>query len=113
MGKGCVPYIVWQAAGHCVAFSGVCPVMEEKHLCISNALFIGTSSSAARCTFVYRVTHQVVPKLLIQGQCKSHSGLESRVWEQPDVSPCTSSSPLVTVKLTQLIITLVCFLAPL
>ena len=35
----------------------------------------------------YRVTHQVVPKLLIRAQCNSHRGPESRVREQPDVSP--------------------------
>ena len=38
---------------------------------------------------MYRVTHQVVPKLSIQGLCNSHTGPESRVWEQLDVSPCT------------------------
>ena len=37
---------------------------------------------------LYRVTHQVVPKLSIHGLCNSHTGPESRVWEQPDVSPC-------------------------
>ena len=39
----------------------------------------------------YRMTHQVVPKLSIQGQFYNHTGPESRVWEQPDVSvsPCT------------------------
>ena len=36
------------------------------------------------------MTRQVVPKLSIQGQFKSHSGPESRVWEQPDVAPCTT-----------------------
>ena len=34
------------------------------------------------------MTHQVVPKLSIRGLCNSHTGPESRVWEQPDVSPC-------------------------
>ena len=38
---------------------------------------------------MYRVTHQVVPKLSIQGLCNSHTGPESRVWEQLDVTPCT------------------------
>ena len=36
------------------------------------------------------VTHQVVPKLFIQGLCNSHTGPELRVWEQSDVSPCTA-----------------------
>ena len=31
------------------------------------------------------MTHQVVPKLFIQGQCKIHSGPESRNWEQPEL----------------------------
>ena len=35
----------------------------------------------------YRVTHQVVFKLSIQGHYNNHIGPESRVWEQPDVSP--------------------------
>ena len=39
--------------------------------------------------YIYRVTHQVVPYLSNQGLCNSHTGPESRVWEQPDVSPCT------------------------
>ena len=43
--------------------------------------------SAIMSLYQYRVTHQVVPKLSIQGQCKSHSSPESRVWEQTDVSP--------------------------
>ena len=37
----------------------------------------------------YRVTHQVVPKLSIQSLSNSHTSPESRVWEQPDVSPST------------------------
>ena len=36
------------------------------------------------------MTHQVVPKLSIQGLCNSHTGPESIVWEQPDMSPCTT-----------------------
>ena len=39
----------------------------------------------------YRVTHQVVPKHLIHGRYGLYIGHESCVWEQRDVSPCTSS----------------------
>ena len=35
---------------------------------------------------VYRVTHQVVPKLSAQGLFNSHNSPESRVWEQPDAT---------------------------
>ena len=38
---------------------------------------------------LYRVTHQVVPKLFIQGLCNIHTCPESRVREQPVVSACT------------------------
>ena len=37
---------------------------------------------------IYRVTHQVVCKLSIQGLCNIHKGPEPRLWDQPDVSPC-------------------------
>ena len=36
----------------------------------------------------YRVTHQVVPKLYIQGCYYFYIGPELRDCEQPDVSPC-------------------------
>ena len=34
------------------------------------------------------MTHKVVPKLSIQGRYGFYIGPESRVWVQPDVSPC-------------------------
>ena len=37
---------------------------------------------------LFRVTHQFVPKLLIQGHYGYYIGPEARVSEQPDVSPC-------------------------
>ena len=43
------------------------------------------------------MTHQVVPKLSIQGRYGCYIGPEYRDWEQPDVSPCTKSVP-VSVK---------------
>ena len=36
----------------------------------------------------YRMMHQVVPTLSIQGRYGFNIGPEPRVWEQPDVSPC-------------------------
>ena len=35
------------------------------------------------------MTHQVVLKLSVQGRYGCYKGPESRVWEQPDVAPCT------------------------
>ena len=37
---------------------------------------------------MYRLTHQVVPKVLVQGRNGCYIGPDSRVGEQPDVSPC-------------------------
>ena len=37
---------------------------------------------------LYRVTRQVVPKLSAQGRYGCNKGPESRLWEQPDLSPC-------------------------
>ena len=52
----------------------------------------------------YRVIHQDVPKLSIQGLCNSHTGPESVAWEQPDVSPCTQTCDIKFRALISLIV---------
>ena len=56
----------------------------------SSFKFLSSVSELKYFNIFYRATHQVVPKLSIEGICNSHTGPESRVWEQLDASPCKS-----------------------
>ena len=71
--KGCARFFGAVALSIVLSSSKICILFMRKKITVS----------------LYRVTNQVVPKLSIQGQFKSHSGPETRVWEQSYVSPCT------------------------
>ena len=97
----CFPGARWFVGGHATFFSMlnsfVHMVMYTYYMIaamgpeyqVERALH--TASPYEVIQVLYRVKHQIVPKLLIQGQYGCCIGPESRVWEQPDVSPCKSS----------------------
>ena len=93
--KGSVDIRAW----HCWSITSTRWNSRCKVILVRGAYCWGFKSRFPNVKCVYSVTHQVVPKLSIQGLCNNHTGPELRVWEQPELSPCSNLIKIVSLAL--------------